>query len=251
MKILFLGVGEACDSSYPNTSLLVRAGNGSSVLLDCGFTVPHLYFKHIDSPEELKALWISHFHGDHFFGVPLLLLRFWEMGRKQPLYILGPEGVQQKVRMAMDLAYPAFAEKLSYEIHCVELESQESTDVAGVNWKTARSDHSQNALALRIDDDDNSLFYSGDGRPTNESSDLAEKCDLVIHEAFGIDQATPGHGSLDGSIAFALNAKAKKLALVHISRVDRKSYYNEVQKRVEIHQDLQILLPEPGDLVTL
>ena len=75
MRVTFLGVGEACDETMPNTSVWVETeadNRRSSVLLDCGFTVPPNYWQRTSDPEDLDALWISHFHGDHFFGVPAL-----------------------------------------------------------------------------------------------------------------------------------------------------------------------------------
>ncbi len=92
MRVCFLGVGEAFDEHYPNTSLLVSLPGpegGSNVLLDCGFTSPAAYYRH--APEDartgsaLEAVWVSHFHGDHFLGLPLFLLRLWEEELDRPL----------------------------------------------------------------------------------------------------------------------------------------------------------------------
>ncbi len=76
VKIKFIGVGEAFDEDLPNTSILVRARderNESSILLDCGFTAPPSFWKIAKDPDDLDAIWISHFHGDHFFVLPALL----------------------------------------------------------------------------------------------------------------------------------------------------------------------------------
>ena len=87
LLVTFLGVGEACDERLPNTSVLIQPQNKEtgSLLLDCGFTVPASFFAYNQDPEDLSAIWISHFHGDHFFGLPLLLLRLYEEGRRAPL----------------------------------------------------------------------------------------------------------------------------------------------------------------------
>lgn len=187
MKVTFLGVGEACDPLYPNTSLLVEpkaGGQGRQILLDCGFTVPHLYCSFRPTAEDLEAVWVSHFHGDHFFGVPLLLLRLWELERRKPLFVLGPAGVEAKVRQALDLAYPNFAAKMHYPLLFREVEPGVQVEVAGYQWRTAAGMHSQRALALRLEDGEHALFYSGDGRPTPATEKLAAGCGLVVHEAF-------------------------------------------------------------------
>lgn len=253
MEILFLGVGEACDPEHHNTSLLVRPSFNQhfSCMLDCGFTAPHRYFRDYKDPEQLEALWISHFHGDHFFGVPLLLLRFWEMGRCSPLQVLGPAGLTERVESAMELAYPGFRDKLTFPLLFSELKTGIEIEAAGMKWGGALCEHAQNALAVRIDDGSVSLFFSGDGRPTQATEMLAHGCDCVVHEAFRFREETVGHGSVDSSILFAKQAGASLLALVHLQREDRKRYAEEILQVARNETDLQVVVPESGDIVKI
>jgi ribonuclease Z len=249
MHITFLGVGEACDPLHGNTAILVQPDGEatSTIMLDCGFTTPHRYFGISDDAEELQALWISHFHGDHFMGVPLLFLRFWEMGRRTPLMVLGPQGVADKVWAAMDLAYPGFRRRLTFSVEFVPLEPGQGTTAAGVGWRSAAIDHSQAALSVRIDDSQVSVFYSGDGRPTPASSALAMGTDVIVHEAFHFLGDTDGHGSVQGCLEFARQAGARLLALVHMERNDRKQYGGQINEIAGSAAAPQVLLPESGD----
>ena len=251
MKVTFLGVGEACDPLYPNTSLLIRsetAGQGRELLLDCGFTVPHYYFRLRPLAEDLDAIWISHFHGDHFFGVPLLLLRLWELDRRKPLYVLGPSGVKTKVRQALDLAYPNFAAKMHYPLLFREVEPGTQVEVAGYHWRTAAGLHSQRALALRVEDGDHALFYSGDGRPTPATEELAKGCGLAVHEAFRLAGETPGHGSVRGCLDFAARVGLPYLALLHIQREERLLARSGIEACLERSApSCKVWLPEPGE----
>ena len=254
MKVVFLGVGEACDENLPNTSVLVESevgGNRSSVLLDWGFPVPPLYFRRARNPDELDALWISHFHGDHFFGVPILLLRFWETRRAKPLTIVGQPGVEDMIRRTMDLAYPNFMNKLAFTLTFVEAEPDQCVYVAGLTWGFAENGHGQRDLAVRIDDGARSVFYSGDGRPTPETLSLAAGCDLVVHEAFHLDQSIPGHGTVEQCIDFGRNAGASSLALVHLQRDVRRERRSDVLDLIHGVRDLHVFLPEPGDEIEL
>lgn len=252
MEIVFLGVGEACDVRHPNSSLLLRnLEDGGSVMLDCGFNVPHQYFQVSEDPDEMKALWISHFHGDHFFGVPLMLLRFWEMARNRPLAILGQTGVKEKVLQALELAYPGFSARLQYELKFMELEPGVCLNKEGLIWRAAENEHSQRSLSVRIDAGKKSLFYSGDGRPTEATVALADKCDLVIHEAFRITGETSGHGTVQGSIDFARRAGAANLALVHVERQDRLHRRQQIEELLQGAKELHAFLPEPGDIFRL
>jgi len=252
MNIHFLGVGEACDPERFNTSLLVISGSKNHyILLDCGFTTPHRYFADCSDPEQLEALWISHFHGDHFFGIPLLLLRFWEMGRTKPLLIVGPCGLQEKVEMVLDLAYPAFGRKLRYALQYLPVAEATSFEAAGFFWRTAPMDHSQPCLALKVTNGGKSLMYSGDGRPTESVADLARGCDLMVHEAYSVSGRIPGHGSVAGCLALARQAGCAKLALVHVNRLERDGVAAETRKERPPGGVLEVFLPEAGDTLVV
>ncbi len=254
MKIVFLGVGEACDERFPNTSLWIRAGQGeksTSVLLDCGFTVPPQYWLQTADPEDLDALWISHFHADHFFGTPALLLRFWEKRRRKPLKILGPGGVKEVVSQAMELAYPGFLQKLTYPLEFHEADSLARLECVGLRWSFAQNQHGPTTLAVRLDDATHSVFYSGDGLFTEESVNLAEACDLAVHEAFRFEGNTPGHGSVWQCVQFGRRARVKRLALVHVQRDERREREAEIRAFLKDRVEMNAFLPEPAELVQL
>ena len=138
MELNFLGVGEACDGNQPNTSILLKTDSSKTagrILLDCGFSVPHQYLSLNPPTEELETLWISHFHGDHYCGLPLLLLRFWEMGRTKPLLLIGQNGIADKVYAIMDMAFSGFMKKLCYEIQFKEVESGRPESISGLSFQ--------------------------------------------------------------------------------------------------------------------
>ncbi len=254
MKAVFLGVGEACDERLPNTSVWIRTetdGSPRSVLLDCGFTVPPLYWSQTEDPEDLDALWISHFHGDHFFGVPALLLRFWETKRSKPLAVVGQPGVGELVEQCMRLAYPGIIDKLTYPLEFFTAEAGRALKVGGLTWRFAETLHGQTDLAVRIDDGKHSVFYSGDGLFSHQSIELARGCDIAVHEAFKLDCPVTGHGSVLQCLDFAARAGVGVLALVHVQRDERRRKYDDMLKVIESVTAFHVLLPEPGDELEL
>jgi len=249
MKIKFLGVGEAFDENLSNTSIQVRIGEGekrSSVLLDCGFTAPPPFWQSCPDPDDLDAIWISHFHGDHFFGIPALLTRFWESGRKKPLLITGQMGVEDAVLEAVALAYPSVRGKIAFDLQFLAIEPDHAVEAVGLTWSTALNGHSQRDLAVRIERKGKAVFYSGDGLPTQDTLELARGCDLIIHEASRLDQEIPNHGNIMKCIEFAREAKARSLALVHLQRDERRNRRDEILKIIGGIQDLRVFMPEPG-----
>lgn len=252
MEIYFLGTGEACDGNEPNTSMLLKTGKsetGGRIMLDCGFSVPHRYFSLNPDPDELEVLWISHFHGDHFFGTPLLLLWFWEMGRRKKLHIAGPPGVESKITRTLDLAYQNLFARLQFPLEFTEMDDGERKEINHCLLQTAYDEHSQPCLSLRLEVEGKGIFYSGDGRPTPNTLSLARGSDIVIHEAYGFEDTTPGHGSIASCLDFASRAGVRKLALLHIRRDIRRQAKPHIDSLKNKYPGLNVLLPGEGTVV--
>ncbi len=246
MKVTFLGTGEACDPKHPNTSLLLEVHTGYH-LLDCGFTVPHIFFHYCRNPEQLKTLWISHFHGDHFFGVPLLLLRLWEMGRKDSLQIISAVPPEDKIKAAMELAYPNFMERINFPIHFTQLSPGETFHHNGLTFETAGNTHSQPSFGLKACTEEKSCYYSGDGRATEEAEQLMHGCDLIVHEAFSLEDTLENHGSVAACIRLQEKSGCKQMALIHLARETREE--ETLEETLSRHRGL--FLAQDGEELTL
>ena len=254
MEIHFLGVGEACDGNQLNTSILLKTGAPKTtgrILLDCGFSVSHQYFSLNPGVEELDILWISHFHGDHFLGTPLLLLWYWEMNRTKPLTIIGPPDVETKVKQAMELAYPELLSRFRYSLSFIEMTPEKQLNISDFTFAAAYNEHSLPCLSLRLEIEGKSIFYSGDGRPTQKTQSLAAGSEIIIHEAYGFEDSVPGHGSINTCLDFASKAGAKRLALVHMQRDVRMQYVDEIAALQKKYNNVKIILPEKGSIITL
>jgi ribonuclease BN (tRNA processing enzyme) len=254
MDVIFLGVGEAFDEEIPNTSILVRADPGKeqiTLLLDCGYSVPPQFWKQKLPVDELDGIWISHFHGDHTLGLPALLVRFWEERRRKPLTILGQKGIENYFHRLVDVAYQGFEDRLKFPISFIELEPDKRMEIFGLTLKSAENNHSRRDLALKIEDREKVIYYSGDGSPTPEGLSLASGCDLMIQESFHPEVEIPGHATANESIDAAIQSGVSNLALVHIERGLRKQVLKLIKKREDIPESLNVFLPEPGDRISL
>ena len=256
MRCTFVGVGEAFDETLPNCSLWLETAPGGvrrTVLLDCGFTAPFALFRTVPEQQALNLdlVWISHFHGDHFCGLPALLLRFWEQKRDKPLTVVGQPGIEDLVCRAMDLAYPGLRHRFPFPLSFMEAVPGGTLLPLGLTLQTAHSEHPQPNLALSLGDGRHSVYYSGDGRPTQQCLELAEGVDLLVQESFAMELDTPGHGTVPGSIDLARRARARRLALVHVRRDVRRERRQEIVELIAATRDLQVLLPEPGALLDL
>jgi len=254
MEIIFLGVGEAFDEEEPNTSILIRSNPGEeqvTLLLDCGFSVPPQFWKQNLPADELDGIWISHFHGDHTLGLPALVVRFWEERRRKSLTIIGQKGIEDYFHRLIDIAYQGFEERLKFPISFMELEPAERVEFFGLTLAAAENNHSRRDLALKIKDEKNTIYYSGDGSPTTEGLSLSTSCDLMIQESFHPDVEIPGHATAKGAIDAAIQSSVSNLALVHIERGFRKQVVELIKKRDDIPESLNVFVPEPGDRIIL
>ncbi|MGB1090562.1 MAG: ribonuclease Z [Oceanobacter sp.] len=97
MDLLFLGTSAGMPSKQRNvTGLAVVEDQGKGwYLVDCGEATQHQLLHTRLSMHGLKAIFITHIHGDHCYGLPGLLASAAMQGRKQPLTIVAPKGVQE------------------------------------------------------------------------------------------------------------------------------------------------------------
>lgn len=73
MRVIFLGVGEAFDAALPNNCHLILSE--TTLLLNCGFSAVQQVWQYNGEADFLDAVFISHLHGDHCFGLPSPLAR--------------------------------------------------------------------------------------------------------------------------------------------------------------------------------
>lgn len=249
MKIHFLGTGEAADSQRRNTSILIET-DGHHHLLDCGFTSAQAYLSRTDS-DLLETIWISHFHGDHFFGIPQLILHFYLQEREMPLlFLAGSANLHETIEAVMELAYPGLTAKLSFQLRYHQVEQDSAMTCNGLSWQCAPTDHSQEAYGLRLDTRSQAIYYSGDGRPTSRCTGLMQGCDLVIHEAYSLKRGHSSHFSLEECLALSRNSTIGKLALVHLHQATREAV-RSAKDQLPDHDSTRILIPEDGDELQL
>jgi ribonuclease Z len=103
---------------------------GRTILFDCGEGTQTAARKAHVSLAKVDVIALTHYHGDHIFGLPGLLQTLLCLGRTEPLYLMGPPGLRQAMAPILTLAGP-----LSYEVRLLEPEGQ-SVSLADLhpNW---------------------------------------------------------------------------------------------------------------------
>jgi ribonuclease BN (tRNA processing enzyme) len=165
-ELLFVGTGDAFGAGGRRQSaMLLRAASGS-VLIDCGATTSGGLAKLGVARGEIDAILISHFHGDHFAGIPFLLLgALYEDGRKRELTIAGPPGIEAHVRaLASAMGYALDEREWSFPIRFEELHAGREREIGPVRVDAFEVYHQPHTAphGLRVRFGSRLLVYSGD-----------------------------------------------------------------------------------------
>jgi ribonuclease BN (tRNA processing enzyme) len=165
-EIVFVGTSDAFGAGGRRQSaILIRGANGG-MLLDCGTTTGSGLNALDISRDEIDSIVVSHFHGDHFGGIPLLLLAaLYEDAREAPLRIAGPPGVEARVRaLAAAMGYAMQDHDWSFPIRFEELPAGRELELGPVRVSSFETYHSPSSVphGLIVAIGARRLAYSGD-----------------------------------------------------------------------------------------
>ena len=248
MKLVFLGVGEAGDENYPNNSSLILSD--TNLLLDCGFSIPPQLWRYNADQDFLDAIYISHFHADHYFGLPVLLIRMLEEKRTKPLSIICQKGTTDQLRNIIELGYRGCQRHFPFKVNYMEVDSSQPFHFNEFSLSFAPTQHTVPNLAIRVMGNSGSLCYSGDGLFNKETEELYRTSDLVIHEAFALKGPMVGHATIDQLLQMAERNQLKALALTHIQRQVRRSEKDQIDELIS-QSATHVFIPEPMDTIEL
>ena len=219
----FLGSGDAFGTGGRfHTCQLVRTAS-LRALIDCGASAPVALQQRGISQAELTHIVLSHLHGDHFGGVPFLLLdAAFNRPRSTPLVIAGPPGVQDRVMATLDLLFPGTGDRVTALVphRFVEVQPHDPSDLDGVVVTVFEVPHGGGAPAhaLRVGVEDRTIAYSGDTEWTPVLADVAADADVFICECVGWTSQVPSHLTHELLVQHADALRPKRMLLTHLGR---------------------------------
>jgi ribonuclease Z len=110
MKVVFLGTGGTIPTERRKHPALAIRREGEIFLFDCGEGAQTQIFKARLGIAPIRAILVSHLHGDHVLGIPGLLMTMTQSNRSQPLIVIGPPGIAKWIHhISEDLTFhPSF-----------------------------------------------------------------------------------------------------------------------------------------------
>jgi ribonuclease BN (tRNA processing enzyme) len=213
LDLLFLGSGNAFGAQGRAFSSFLLNGR---YLFDCGPTVLQQLRKTGVSHQDIDAVFISHFHADHFFGLPFLFLASRYEGRDRDITIVGPPGIEERTQGLMSLGYPHLLDEAPFSVRFVEVTDGHCGNVDGLDFSAARVDHVEQltCFAYRAEPGGRSVVYSGDSTLCHGLLRLSSGADVIVLECSC--DGVPVHLSPEGVEAVAQHAPGAQIILTHL-----------------------------------
>jgi len=220
--VTFAGSGDAFGSGgrFQACIHIKRPDPARPVLLECGATSLTALKRCCLDPGEVRAVVVSHLHGDHFGGLPFLILDGQFSRRKAPLTIIGPPGMRSRLEAALECMFPGASQvRRRFVVDVIELEPGSATSIAGLDVTAWKADHPSGApaLVLRLALDGRVIAYTGDTAWTESIIEAAAGADLLIAEAYYRDKKVPYHLRLADLDAHRADLGSDRIVLTHMS----------------------------------
>jgi ribonuclease BN (tRNA processing enzyme) len=220
VNVRFLGSGDAFGSGGRfQTCIHVETGRGQ-VLVDCGASSLVAMRRFGVDPGAVEAVLLTHLHGDHFAGVPFLVLDGQFRRRSRPLTVVGPRGVEDRVREAMEILFPGASRvERKFAVSFVEWRDRAPQALGAFTATPFEVVHASGSppYALRIACDGKTLAYSGDTEWTDALVDAARGADLFVAEAYFYEKKIRYHLDLATLLAHREQLTCRRLVVTHMN----------------------------------
>jgi len=221
MHLQFVGSGDAFGSGGRLNTCFHVAGERANFLIDCGASsLVGLKSRGIDR-DAIDAILVSHFHGDHFGGIPYFVLDAHFGRRARPLVIAGPPGIEAWYVRALEAAFEHFSTiKLAFALELVVLPERAATTLGPLRVTPYPVVHGNSGgpfYAYRIEVEGRIIAYSGDTEWTDTLVEVAHGADLFVTECYAYDKPIRYHLNLKSIEDNLARLRAKRLVLTHMS----------------------------------
>lgn len=191
-------------------------------MIDCGATSPVAMKRLGIDPNAIDMIVVTHFHGDHFGGIPFFMLEAQLVTRRErPLVIAGPPGLPDRYAQAMEVAFPSSPQQPArFELTLREVAPNEPARIGPLRVSAFPVVHVEAAgpcVGYRIEVEDRVVAYSGDTEWTDTLADIARDADLFVCEAYTYDRKVKSHTDYATLAAHLSQLRAKRLVLTHMA----------------------------------
>jgi ribonuclease BN (tRNA processing enzyme) len=193
-----------------------------NALIDCGATSLVSMNKLAINRNAIDTILFTHFHADHFSGLPFFILEANYVTKRQTsLTLAGPPGLKSRYAAAMETAFPGTqAMEWSFPLSFREFEIGKRNELGPMRITPFGVLHDERAgpcLGLRIEAEGKVIAYSGDSQWTDSLIEVGRNADLFICEAYTRDKPIATHMALSLLERHLDQIRPKRLILTHMS----------------------------------
>ena len=221
MQLRFVGCGDAFGSGGRANTCFHVTGESVNFLIDCGASSLPALKQYDIVRNDIDLVLITHFHGDHFAGLPFLLLDAQFSRRTRPLVIAGPMGIEMRLAQVMEALFENSSKtKQRFELSVVALRPGEKRSFGAVDVTPYPVVHGEFRRSVPR------LSHRGRGphhrlqrrhRMDGDARSAGADADLFIAEAYYYDKIVKNHLSLATLEAHLPEIRPKRLILTHMS----------------------------------
>ena len=220
MRLTFIGSGDAFAGGGRFQACVLLEGGDEPMLLDCGATTLVALKRARIDPASIGYVALSHLHGDHFAGLPWLILDGQFSKRTKPLEVAGPITTGERVEQTFEALYPGTAEvDRAFPTTFTDLSEETSARFGPASITAFEVVHSSGApsYALRIEYADKVIAYSGDTEWTDALIDVTKGTDLFVCECNFFERKGPGHMDYRTLVEKRPQLGSDRIVLTHMS----------------------------------
>jgi ribonuclease Z len=170
LSVVFLGTGGSVPSARRATACVLIRSGGNRILIDAGEGAQRQMINSTGLVQ-VDDIYITHFHADHYLGLPGLLKTYDLLERRQPLRIIGPAGL-----IGLFNSLRRIFGRLRYEVELVEVEPGEAVEHDGFEMSAFGVEHRMKALGYA---------YVEPERPGRFDVDAARRLGITDDRDFG------------------------------------------------------------------
>jgi ribonuclease BN (tRNA processing enzyme) len=221
VQVRFVGSGDAFGSGGRWQTCMRVIASRQVLLVDCGATSMVALKAQCLDPNAVDAVVVTHLHGDHFGGLPFLILDGQFTRRSKPLTVAGPPGIGARLTEAMEVLFPGSSRvQRRFPVEVVELAPDGTAAELGAakvrGWEV---EHACGAppLAVRVEVGGSIFAYSGDTQWTPALIEAARGADLFAVEAYTFDRPVRFHLDYRTLREHLADIHADRIVLTHMS----------------------------------
>jgi len=191
-EVVFIGTSDAFGAGGRRQSAVFARGERGGMLFDCGGTTNTGLADLGLSRDEVDVILISHFHGDHFGGIPAFLYAaLYTDHRKHAIEIVGPPEIEARVHALADaMGHHLGDREWTFPIHYREIHAGETMSAGPAELQAFATHHQPEAHphGYRVRLGREQIAYSGDtgwfdGLPGHVAESDLFICECTLHRA--------------------------------------------------------------------